>query len=307
MTKQRILILGGTGHYGREIVRSLVEKSVPVTVLTRNAARAKETIGVAPRFVEGDITAGDCVREALQGASALVIAVSAFSPDQIRRIKAVEQDAVIAALEEAQAAGVKRVVFVSVFEVKEDLARKHKIDSGNAKLEVERFLAGSDFNWTVLGAPPSMDIFFRMLRGKTLAVPGGGPEALPTIAPRDLGEIAARAVLRDDLARRRIRVVGEVLGFREAAERFSRFYGKPVKFRKIPLLLPRIARALTGILSPFSNRIYYVHSLLGFIKLLNQFPPEIAAQARLDLADLRRTFNFNPTTLELEAERRRRG
>jgi len=307
MTKQRILILGGTGHYGREIVRSLVEKGVPVTVLTRNAARAKETIGVAPRFVEGDIASRDSVCRALEGVSAVIIAVSAFSPDQIRRVKAIEQEAVIAALEEAQAAGVKRVVFISVFDIKEDVAERNKIDSGNAKLEVERFLAGSDFNWTVLGAPPSMDIFFRMLRGKTLAVPGGGPEALPTIAPRDLGEIAARAVLRDDLARRRIRVVGEVLGFREAAERFSRFYGKPIKFRKIPLLFPRIAWFLTGGLLSFSSRIYYVHSLLGFIKLLNQFPPEIAAEARQDLIDLRSTFNFTPTTLALEAERRLQG
>ncbi len=96
MTILRILVLGGTGHYGREIVRSLVEKGASVRVLTRDAERARRTLGDGPEFVEGDITVGDCVREALQGISGLVIAVSAFAPDQIKRIKAVEQDAVIA-------------------------------------------------------------------------------------------------------------------------------------------------------------------------------------------------------------------
>ena len=43
-------------------------------------------------------------------------------------------------------------------------------------------------------AAPSMEIFFAMLRGDTLVVPGGGPPALPTVAASDLGEIAAQAM-----------------------------------------------------------------------------------------------------------------
>ncbi len=303
MDQNRILVLGGTGHYGREIVRSLVAKGAPVRVLTRNADRARDLLGDGPQLVEGDLTDSAAVKTALEGASRLIIAVSAFSPDQIRRVIAVERDAVLAALEEASRAGVRRVVFISVFDIKPDLAAENKIDSADTKLAVEGRLAGSDFNWTVLGAPPSMELFFRMLRGNNLTVPGGGPDALPTISPHDLGEIAAQAVLRDDLDRRRIRVVGEVLGFREAAERLSRVYGRPIRFRKIPLFLPKVAWAVTGLFAPLSARILYVHSLLGFIRLLNKFPKDVAVQARRDMVELQKIFTFTPTTLEIEARR----
>ena len=207
MEQKRILVLGGTGHYGREIVASLVDKRAPVRVLTRSAGRARRILGDAPELIEGDLADPAVIRAALGRVAGIVIAVSAFSPAEIRRIKAVEQDAVIAALDLARASGVKRVVFISVFDIREDVAGRHKISSGSAKLAVERYLAASDFNWTVLGAPPSMEIFL---------------------------------------------------------------------------------------------------SLLGFIKLLNDFPPEVAARARLDLALLKKTFRFRPTTLERLASLRRR-
>ena len=304
MDQPRILVLGGTGHYGREIVQSLVARDVPVRVLTRSAARAQKILGARPQFIKGDLADPKAVKIALDGVQGLVIAVSAFSPAEIRRVAAIERDAVIAALEQAREARITRVVYISVFDIKPDLAAENKVDdAANIKLAVENYLDRSDFNWTVLGAPPSMEIFFRMLRGDTMTVPGGGPAALPTISPHDLGEIAAQAVFRNDLAGRRIRVVGEVLGFREAAVRLSDHYGRPIRFRKIPLVLPRIAWAATGLAAPLSKRLLYVHSLLGFIKLLNQFPPETADQAKSDLTSLRELFDFTPTTLEEHARR----
>ncbi len=53
--KAPTLVLGGTGHYGRHIVRSLLEKGQPVRVLTRNAANAREVLGDRAEIVEGDI------------------------------------------------------------------------------------------------------------------------------------------------------------------------------------------------------------------------------------------------------------
>ncbi len=304
MDKDLTLVLGGTGHYGREIVRGLVARGERVRVLTRDTDRAFRILGEGPQLVEGDVADPQSVRNVLEGAQRLVIAVSAFSPKQIRRVAAIERDAVIAALEEARKAGVKRVVFISVFDIKPDFAARNKVDSADTKLAVEGYLKGSDFNWTVLGAPPSMELFFRMLRKFKMTVPGGGPPALPTISPHDLGEIAAQAVIRDDLARRRIRVVGEVIGFKEAAKRLSLVYGWPIEYRKIPLFLPKVAWAVTGLVSPFSKKLRYVHGLLGFIKLLNEFPQDVAERARRDRTNLRKLFDFTPTTLEAEASRR---
>jgi len=297
-----LLVLGGTGHYGRHIVTSLLAKGQPVRVLSRNISNARQVLGEKAEIIEGDITSRPSVVEALKGVSGVVISVSAFSPKLIRKLKLIEQDSVLTVLEEAEKAGVSRLVFMSIYDIRLDVAKKFNLESAEVKLAVERALAASGLNWTVLGAPPSMEIFFAMIRGDTMVVPGGGPPALPTISPVDVGEIAAQAVLRDDLGGRRIRLAGpEPISFPEAAARISRATGKIIQFRAIPMILPRIARRVTGLLAPLNDTLYYAHHMLKYVELLNRFPADEAAEAHQHLLD---TFDYTPTTLEMEVKRR---
>jgi len=301
----RVLVLGGTGHYGRHIVNGLVARGASVRVLTRNAARARESLPDAVEMTEGDLEARQAVARALEGVDRVVVAVSAFTRGQIRKMAAIERDAVIAALDAARAAGVRRVVYVSVFDIRPEIPDRLHLDSARIKQDVETYLRSSDLDWTVLGAPPSMEIFFAMIRGDRMVVPGGGPRALPTISPVDLGEIAAQAVLRDDLGKRRIRLAGpRLLSFPEAAQRLSAVYGRTIRCTAIPLILPRIAWCATWPLARFSSTLDYVHTILGFAQLLNAFPQDLALASVEDHEDLVRTFSYTPTTLEMEARRR---
>ena len=304
----RVLVLGGTGHYGRHIVRSLVAKGVPVRVLTRSVARASGILPETVELTEGDLESRDAVARALEGVDRVVVTVSAFTRDQIRKMVAVERDAVIAALDQAEAAGVKRVVYVSVFDIQpQQVPHQVRLDTATVKQDVEAYLKSSDFDWTVLGAPPSMDLFFAMMHGGRMMVPGGGPKSLPTISPVDLGEVAAQAVLRDDLGRQRIRVAGpEPLSFPEVARRLSALYGKTIRFTAIPLVLPKIAWYATWPLAKLSRSLEYVHAILGFIRLLNSFPQDIALASVKDCENLVRIFSYTPTTLEMEARRRQK-
>lgn len=301
----KVLVLGGTGHYGRRIVSSLAAKGVSVRVLTRSVARAGTGFAEAVEFMEGDLQSGEDVACALQGVDRLVVAVSAFTRSQIREMAAIERDAVIAALDQAKAARVKRVVYISVFDLRPEIADRLHLDSAKIKQDVEAYLRSSDLDWTVLGAPPSMEIFFAMVRGDRMVVPGGGPKAVPTISPADLGEIAAQAVLRDDLGRQRIRLAGpELLSFPEAARRLSAVYGKTISFTAIPLILPKIAWYATGALARLSRSLDYAHTILGFALLLNAFPQDLAQASVDDHGNLLSTFDYTPTTLEMEAKRR---
>jgi uncharacterized protein YbjT (DUF2867 family) len=142
-----------------------------------------------------------------------------------------------------------------------------------------------------------------MIRGDTMMVPGGGPPALPAVSPVDVGEIAAQAVLREDLSGKRFRVVGpEAVSFAEAARRISRVTGRTIRFRKIPLLLPKLAYAVTRPLTPFSDVLLYANQVLGFIKLLNQAPQDVTAEVLEANRLLLDTFDYVPTTLEMEAQ-----
>ena len=51
----RVLVVGGAGHYGRHIVRSLAQRGAAVRVLSRDAASARSLLGKVPEIIEGDI------------------------------------------------------------------------------------------------------------------------------------------------------------------------------------------------------------------------------------------------------------
>lgn len=296
-----IAVLGGTGHYGSEIVRGLVARGARPRVLSRDRARARAALGEGVEVVEGDVRSGEAVAALLDGAHALVIAVSAFTWKTARLRHAIERDAVLAALELARGASVRRVVYLSGYDVTRDFVdRLGLLDFAKPMLDVQDALAASELDWTVLGCPPSMGMFFSMIRGETMTVPGGGPEALPTISPVDLGLIAADAALRSDLGGRRIRVAGpEALSFPVAARRIGAVWGRPIRFRAIPLAPITVAAFVTRPWNP------YLQNLRWALALLNGFPPQLAAEAPKDHARLRELFDFEPTTLEAEADRRR--
>jgi uncharacterized protein YbjT (DUF2867 family) len=236
--------------------------------------------------------------EAMADARAVVVSVSAFSPKLIRKLRLIERDSVLAVLELAQQRGIPRVVYISVYDIREDIIEDLGFEAARHKGEVEMALAKSDLNATVLGAAPSMAIYFSMIRGNTMMVPGGGAAELPTVSATDVGEIAAQAVLRDDLGGQRIRMVGpEAISFPEAAKRISAVTGTDLIFRSIPLLPLQIAAIVTAPVNPF------LKSLLPSIKLMNHFPQDIALTVDQDHQRLLDTFDYTPTTLEMEARR----
>lgn len=301
MTKSQnpILVLGGTGHYGRHIVRSLLQREEPVRVVSRNARRARQILGERVEIAEGDLLNRKSTAEAMQDARAIVISVSALAPRLARKLFLIERDAVLDVIAAAQKTGPSRIVYVSVYDLREDLISRFDLSIARLKQTVEGALRRSSLAWTILGAAPSMEIFFAMVRKDTMIVPGGGPPGLPTVAPMDVGEIVAQTVLRDDLIGERIRMVGpEALSFPEAARRLSVVTDQPIRYRKIPLMPLRIAAALT---EPFNP---YLRYLFDSVLLMNHFPQDIAAQVPMDHQRLIDTFDYRPTTLEMETQRR---
>lgn len=299
-SQRPVLVIGGTGHYGRRIVTALQRAGADVRVLSRDGEAARASLGPAVEVVTGDVTAPGTTRAALRGASRVVIALSAMSRGGARRLRAVERDAVLRILDEAAAGGVRRVVYLSGYEIRLDLLARLGLSGPFAlKAEVEAAIGHSGLDWTILGAAFSMEIFFALLRGDTLGVPGGGPPALPTVAPGDLGIITAQAALRDDLGGRRLHVTGpEALSFAAAARRIGAALGRPIRYRPIPLAPVRTALRLAGLVNP------YFDYLQASLVLLNHFPQDLAAAVPAAHRLLLETFSYVPTSLEQETRRR---
>lgn len=298
--KNPILIFGGTGHYGSRIVKYLLAKGIPVRVVSRNAQNARDILGVQPQILEGDVRSKDLVHRALQEVRAVVICVSTLSWKAIKQIRQIERDAVLMVLEEAKRAGISRIVYTSGYEIREDVLRQLNLFKfGEIKLEIEKTLARSALNWTILGCAPSMELFLSFVRNGRMIAPGGGLKPLPTISREDVGEIAAQAILRNDLSGKRFRLTGpEAFSFPEAATRISEIIKEPIKVKRIPLMFFNIASLIILPINPFLRYIFWS------LKLLNNFPEDLAGNVPDDHKVLRQTFEYSPTTFDMEIRNR---
>lgn len=169
----KVLVTGGTGVLGREVVR-LVEPAAEVRVLSRSA-------GDRAGFVRGDLSTGEGVAEAVRGVD--VIAHCASAADYRRPQRDVEQARVLL---EATREGRPHVVYISIVGI-------DRVPFGyyRAKLAVEELLAGSGLPWTVLRTTQFHDLalLFLMLATKPpIAVLPRGIRGQPV----DVGEVAER-------------------------------------------------------------------------------------------------------------------
>ena len=300
INNHQIVIYGGTGFYGQKVVEKLVTKGHSVKVVTRNSENAKRIVGDKVEIFQGDVTEKGTIEKSLKNVSAIVICLSAMSSKLIRKMKAIERDAVLEILEKAKNANISRLVYMSGYEMRKQLLDDLKIpEFGEIKIEVEEKIRQSDFNWTILGDAPSFEIFFAFINKGKMAVPGGGLNAIPTISPEDVGEITAQIVMRDDLNGKRIKLTGpKAYSFPEVAKLMTDMSGERIKHITIPLFLINI---VSFILLPFTPFVRYLYKSL---KMLNNFPIDLAENVPKDHKILRELFDYEPVTLEMEINRR---
>src|ERR1700682_4983106 len=109
-----ILVAGGTGNLGVELVSHLSTLGTAVRVLTRDVDRARQRLGETPEFFLGDARSPDTLRAALHGVDAVVSAMTGFGPGA-RGPKAVDYEGNLNLITAAEAAGVRRFVLLSMY------------------------------------------------------------------------------------------------------------------------------------------------------------------------------------------------
>lgn len=296
----QIIVYGGTGYYGRKVVEKLVNKGQSVKVVTRNYESAKIIVGENVEIFQGDVTNRESIIESLKNVSCIVICLSAMSNKLIGKMKQIERDAVLTIMKEAEKTGISRLLYMSGYEMRKQLLSELKIpEFGAIKIEIESKITQSDFNWTILGDAPAYEIFFAFVKNGKMTVPGGGYNAIPSISAEDVGEITAQVAIRNDLKGKRIKLTGpEAFTFPEVAKRISEISGKKIKHMAIPLA---IINVVSFLLIPFAP---FVRFLYKSLKMLNNFPKDLAKKVPEEHKILRELFDYEPITLEMEIRKR---
>ena len=140
-----ILVAGGTGTLGTQLVRLLTERGRPVRVLTRDPGRAAQLPGTV-ETITGDVRDPATVAAAVAGCTTVVSAVHGFAGPGRPSPESVDRDGNRALIQAAAAAGAEHVVLVSVL----DAAPDHPMSLHRAKFAAEQALRTSGLAWTIV-------------------------------------------------------------------------------------------------------------------------------------------------------------
>jgi uncharacterized protein YbjT (DUF2867 family) len=183
-----ILLTGGTGVIGAQVLAHLQDRDVNVRVLTRSPDTARLPAGVTP--VHGELADVESMRAALSGVSTLFL----LAPNV-----ADELTQVMLSLEVARQAGVKGIVYLSVFNGKAYADVPHFV----AKHTAERMIAALGLPATILQPSYFMQNDLRMkdplLQFGAYGSPIGS-KGIAMIDTRDVGEAAAIELARRERA-----------------------------------------------------------------------------------------------------------
>jgi len=220
-----ILVTGASGVIGSQVLSFLKPNEVEVRAQTRSPETATFPPGVTA--VKGDLADVEGFRAALQGVSTLFL----LGPNV-----ADESTQVLLALNAARDAGVKGVVYLSVFKAGEYADLPHFA----SKAAVERMIEAYDLPVTVLRPAYFMQNDVRqrdaLLSYGVYGMPIGG-KGLSMVDIRDIGEAAAKELMRRETAdgplpREAYDLVGpDALTGDDLAGLWSEVLGRPIAFR----------------------------------------------------------------------------
>jgi uncharacterized protein YbjT (DUF2867 family) len=214
-----VLVTGGTGTVGSQVVRELSSRGATIQVLTRDPAKLQKTQGVTP--VQGNLGDVETVRRIYKGVDAV------FLLNQVTPTEGQEGLLSLCAMREAR---VKRVVYLSV----------HYADAAawlphfGVKVGIEEGVRRSGIPFTIL-RPNNFfqnDYWFKdaILKHSVYPQPMGSI-GLSRVDVRDIAEAAAVALTSSGHEGQSYDLVGsEVWTGSKTAEAWSRALGRPIAY-----------------------------------------------------------------------------
>ena len=233
-----ILITGGTGTAGGEIVSQLAATGTPFRAMVRSPEKAAALKLTGVQIVPGDLEKPQTLAAALKGIDQVLL-LSSPSPRQA----ALEQNMVAA----AKAAGVRHLVKFSAMTADPNSQARFPRSHG----QVEQAIRESGMEWTFLRPTFFMENLLDlapMVKAGTIFQPAGDSKA-GFVDTADIAAVAVEALTEPGHEGQAYDITGpELLSYHDVARIFSELLHKSVTYQDIP---PAAARqAMLGMGMP---------------------------------------------------------
>ncbi|WP_017653725.1 SDR family oxidoreductase [Fortiea contorta] len=280
------LVTGATGGIGRRVVRLLRQQGSSVRAFVRLTSSYSELEHRGAEIFIGDLRREQDIEKACLGVEYVVSAHGsdgdALSLDYRANIELINQ---------AKAKGVKHFVFISVLGADRGYEDAPVF---KAKRAVERYLAASGLNYTILrptGLASNLLSLAERFRETGLYLLIGDPKnRTSVVSTDDLAKIVVDSFTVADALNQTLSVGGpEILSRAEIPQIFSRIFHKEAIVINPPLFAVDGLRSALGLFNPQTQQALGTYRTL----LANEF-----FSTKEEVANLERIFNFQLETLE---------
>jgi uncharacterized protein YbjT (DUF2867 family) len=280
------LVVGATGLLGGEICHLLAERGDKVRALVRATANPEKLVELkklGAEYSEGDLKDGASLERACRGAHTIISTASATLSRQTGdSIQTVDLEGQMRLVNVAQAAGVRRFVFVSF---RNNPSIQYPLT--RAKRAVEQRLQESGLDYTVLQASYFMEVWlspalgFDFLTAKS-RIYGAGQNKLSWISFADVAKFAV-AMLANPVAQKTAVEIGgpEALSPLEVVKIFENESGRKFEIEHIPegALHAQMASATDAMSQTFAGLMlqYAAGDAIEMQRTLQLFPVQLTS------------------------------
>lgn len=246
-----ILIAGGTGTLGKQVVRLLTERGLEVRILTREPSRVLRLGGHAA-LVAGDVRDAATVRRAMMGADTVISAIQGFAGPGGVSPESVDHQGNANLIGAARELGVGQFVLLSIHGAAPD----HPMELFQKKALAEQELRASGVPWTIVRPTAYMETWLRLLGAPLVhsgatRIFGRGQNPINFVSAQDVAQIVTLAATDPALRNAVIEVGGpENLTMRQVVETVERETGKGGQVRSVPLPVMRVMATLMRPVKP---------------------------------------------------------
>jgi uncharacterized protein YbjT (DUF2867 family) len=247
-----ILIAGGTGTLGTEVVRLLTARGLEVRILTRDAARAVHERGDLVEIVSGDVQDARAVERATAGARTVVSAIQGFGGADPAGPQAVDRQGNTNLIRAAKEGETEHFVLVSIHGAAPD----HPMELFRMKYQAEQELKASGLAWTIVRPTAYMETWGTLigeplLKSGRTRIFGRGENPINFVSAKDVARFVELAVLDPAMRGEAVEVGGpENLSMEQFARTFQAVSGKAGKVGHVPLPMMRLMSVMMRPVNP---------------------------------------------------------
>jgi uncharacterized protein YbjT (DUF2867 family) len=247
-----IMIAGGTGRLGTQVVQLLAARGLRVRILTRNPERAKHLEDDLVEVMQGDVRDPEAVGRAVLGAETVISAIHGFAGTGTDNPRTIDLEGNSNLIRAGQAAGTKHFILMSI----QGASPNHPMELFRMKYMAEQKLRASTLTWTIIRPTAYMELWAQLIgeplikRGKT-TIFGRGDNPMNFVSVFDVARFVELAVTDPALRGKAVEVGGpQNLSMNQFAHELESITGKAGKIGHVPLPMMRVISKLMKAFNP---------------------------------------------------------